>query len=377
MSALLEELQTDDILDSLNDGVYATDRNRRIVYWNDAAERITGWSAEEVVGRWCGAGVLCHVDKDGHSLCGREFCPLHRAISTETRSSRPVVVYARTKTGNRIPTEVSVAPLRNATGEVVGGVEVFRDLVDSFRDLEAARRIQCTGLHSHVEAESPITVRSHYVPHDMVGGDFQCFEQIDQHLYAGMQADVMGHGVAAALYTMHLRSVWEEKRATLADPAEFVTKLSACLHPLLRGNSAFATGMAFMIDTSKRELRWTCAGHQPALLFHGEDPPRPLQDPGLPLGLLEDSRYESHIETFEPGDVLLLHSDGATEVTDTGGKMLDTDGFVHLLDELGYPLNRTPMEKIEKAVLAYSDRIRLNDDLALLEVRWNNEDGCG
>ena len=68
-------ISTEKIIDCLNDGVYVCDRDRRIVYWNKSAERITGWRSEDVVGRPCRDGVLNHIDKDGHRLCGPEHCP--------------------------------------------------------------------------------------------------------------------------------------------------------------------------------------------------------------------------------------------------------------------------------------------------------------
>ncbi len=52
------------ILDSLGDGVYVTDLERKIIYWNRAAERITGWVGADIVGRHCFDDILCHVDKD-------------------------------------------------------------------------------------------------------------------------------------------------------------------------------------------------------------------------------------------------------------------------------------------------------------------------
>ena len=70
------------ILDSLNDGVYVCDKDRRIVYWSKSAEKITGWESNDVVGRRCLDDVLCHIDKDNHPLCGEEFCPLHRSMIT-------------------------------------------------------------------------------------------------------------------------------------------------------------------------------------------------------------------------------------------------------------------------------------------------------
>ena len=109
------------ILDSLSDGVYVCDKDRRIVFWNQGAERITGWKASEVIGRQCLDDVLCHVDKDGHRLCGEEFCPLHRSMVVGAASSVPMIVFARGKDGHRVPTQVTVSPIRDGDGEVIGG----------------------------------------------------------------------------------------------------------------------------------------------------------------------------------------------------------------------------------------------------------------
>src|SRR5512143_262603 len=88
------------ILDSLSDGVYVCDKDRQIVYWSKSAERITGWTADDVVGRRCLDDVLSHIDKDGHRLCGEEFCPLHRAMVTGTTSTVGLTVFAQGKGGN-------------------------------------------------------------------------------------------------------------------------------------------------------------------------------------------------------------------------------------------------------------------------------------
>lgn len=100
------------VLDSISDGVYVTDLDRKIVYWNKSAERITGWLPADVVGRCCHDGILCHIDKDGHVLCGQEYCPLHRSIVSGHQSTAPIVVFAQGKNGNRVPMRVMAGPIR-------------------------------------------------------------------------------------------------------------------------------------------------------------------------------------------------------------------------------------------------------------------------
>ena len=165
-------LSSETILDSLSEGVYVCDRDRRIVFWSKSAERITGWQSEDVVGKRCLEDILCHVDKDGHRLCGEEYCPLHRAMITGVTTNVPVIVFAQCKNGRRIPTQVTTSPIRNAAGEVIGGVETFRDVSPMLVDLERAKKIQEQSLDQDLPADPRVQFSTFFMPHDIVGGDY-------------------------------------------------------------------------------------------------------------------------------------------------------------------------------------------------------------
>ena len=65
-----------------------------LYFWSKSAEHITGWRSEDVLGRACLEDILNHVDKDGHRLCGEEYCPLHRAMITGVTTNVPIIVFA-------------------------------------------------------------------------------------------------------------------------------------------------------------------------------------------------------------------------------------------------------------------------------------------
>ena len=67
------------VLNSLHDGLYFTDTDRRIIYWNAAAERITGYASPEVLGKKCSDNILVHIDAEGTNLC-KNLCPLAKTI---------------------------------------------------------------------------------------------------------------------------------------------------------------------------------------------------------------------------------------------------------------------------------------------------------
>lgn len=113
-----------DLLDNMSDGVYFVDRERRILYWNQGASRLTGYSSDEILGRCCQDDILCHVDLAGKRLC-QDGCPLSACITDG--SHHQANVFLRHKQGRRVPVSVRVQPLFDAGGSITGAVEIFSD----------------------------------------------------------------------------------------------------------------------------------------------------------------------------------------------------------------------------------------------------------
>jgi len=110
------------LLDALVEGVYCTDKERKILLWNNGAEQITGFSASEVAGSHCWNNILQHVDAEGRSLC-HGACPLVRSM----RTGENVVaeVFLTHKMGHRLPVVIRTIPLRDRNGTIAGAVEIF------------------------------------------------------------------------------------------------------------------------------------------------------------------------------------------------------------------------------------------------------------
>jgi len=118
--------------DHVTDGVYFVDRDRVITYWNKAAEQLTGYRADEVIGRSCRHDMLVHVDECGKCLC-REGCPL--AATIHDGKKRAAMVYLKHKRGHRVPVTVRAMPLLDEDGRTVGAVETFNTVgeAEAFR----------------------------------------------------------------------------------------------------------------------------------------------------------------------------------------------------------------------------------------------------
>jgi diguanylate cyclase (GGDEF)-like protein/PAS domain S-box-containing protein len=111
-------------MSNLYEGVYVVDKARKIIFWNNGSEIITGFSAQEVINSHCYMNILKHVDESGKRLCF-EGCPLEDTLLTGRINEADV--YLHHKKGHRIPVTVKSIPLFNENNEVIAAVEVFTD----------------------------------------------------------------------------------------------------------------------------------------------------------------------------------------------------------------------------------------------------------
>ncbi len=112
------------VLDHVHDGVYVTDTERKIVYWNQGAERITGYLSDRVVGSRCSDDILNHVNDAGEKLC-EIACPLAKVLADGEQCEASV--YLKHAEGHRVPVHIRVAPVRGPDQRVIGAVETFSD----------------------------------------------------------------------------------------------------------------------------------------------------------------------------------------------------------------------------------------------------------
>ncbi len=109
------------IIDSLSDGVFTVDRNWQITSFNPAAENITGWKREEAIGQFCGEVFQS-------SICGKNCAIAQSLYGGKPVSNRSITI--GDKNGQRIPISICATPLTDYEGNIIGGVETFRDISD-------------------------------------------------------------------------------------------------------------------------------------------------------------------------------------------------------------------------------------------------------
>jgi PAS domain S-box-containing protein/diguanylate cyclase (GGDEF)-like protein len=113
------------VLESLKTGVCIVDQERKIVFWNEGAEEVTGYLRQEVLGRSCRDDLLVHFDENDAALCNHA-CPVLAAM--RDGQPREVHIYLHHKAGYPVPVSVRAVPIRNAHDQVIGAAESFVEI---------------------------------------------------------------------------------------------------------------------------------------------------------------------------------------------------------------------------------------------------------
>jgi diguanylate cyclase (GGDEF)-like protein/PAS domain S-box-containing protein len=131
------------VLNQVQDGVSCLTSGRKIIFWNKAAEQMTGFESAEILGNRCFEDLSLFIDGKGVNIC-RENCPVEQTLKDGT--IRSVDVYLRHKEGFRIPASLRILPVFKEDGAVIGAVETFTNSAPKIRLPLSAAELEKMGL---------------------------------------------------------------------------------------------------------------------------------------------------------------------------------------------------------------------------------------
>ncbi len=181
------------------------------------------------------------------------------------------------------------------------------------REVALAREIQMRLLPQSLPDVPGYELHGGNTPSRVVSGDFfKVIERGDGSECVLFLADVSGKGMGAALLTGFLEALLSGLLERPLGPDETCAAASRLMFERTPPEK-YATGFLALLDTTTGTVRYANAGHNPALLIRADGSTVWLESTGTPLGIIEDGRYEAREVTLEPGDVLILYTDGITE----------------------------------------------------------------
>lgn len=383
------------LMDHISDNIYFMDCEGRIVL-------ISQWGA-----KWLGYDSPDQlIGKTDFDLFTEEHAAAASADEQRIiRTGEPVIGIEEKETwpdGRVTWVSTTKMPMRDDHGNITGIFGISRDitahkeremLVNRMKEqmeteLDRASEVQRSFLAARrvVFPENPapgnasIEVIHEYRPSGPVGGDFFCLLPLSETRVGIFIADVMGHGVGAALTMSALNAIARSEAARLSQPDAFLKRLNGRLRDVIarEGSFEFITAFYMVLDTADGSVSFATAGHHPPLLLKNTATGRAqrLFDHaavrGPALMLVHEPQYSTGEGRLDPGDRILLFTDGLTEMppAPSSEEDLDIDGLILTLDDIR-PQNLADLVGgVASAVLDLSGAKAFKDDLCLIGIEY-------
>lgn len=260
-----------------------------------------------------------------------------------TKPVAPDELRARLRAGERIlGMQAELIEKNRLLGSALGELRKVYDALD--RDLIEARKLQQTLMRDRHRRFGTSAATVLLRPSGHVGGDLVgCFE-IDPRRVALYSVDVSGHGIASAMMTARLAALLsgaspEQNMALTArrgggrtayPPETVAARFNRMMLEELQVDQYFTMAYA-EVDLRSGRVRLVQAGHPHPVILRASGAVELLGEGGLPIGLIEDARFDRVEAQLHPGDRLLLLSDGVTECPSATGEELGTEGLSRIL----------------------------------------------
>ena len=220
-----------------------------------------------------------------------------------------------------------------------------------------------------------IKTRWHFVPSSQLGGDSFGYHWIDDENFAIYLFDVSGHGIGAALHSVAVLNSLKHQTLPNTDfysPKNVLTNLNN-IFQMRRHNNMFFTIWYGVYNIRTRELKYSSAGHPPALYIYGNDQSISLSQKNPFLGGLNDFVFVDGKLIVEKNAVLYIYSDGVYEIFKTDSTLWEQSELNEYLLDNYYKSNDSEMVQLYKHVIDLHGSQHLDDDFSLLKIEFDYE----
>jgi sigma-B regulation protein RsbU (phosphoserine phosphatase) len=246
--------------------------------------------------------------------------------------------------------------------------EEERELMRVQNEIRVASEIQLALLPKTSPEISGYDIAGVSIPAQVIGGDYFDFIPVDEDRVAICLGDVSGKGLPAALLMANLQATIRGQTHTSHSPAQCLECANALLFRSTEPDK-FATLFLGTLDTRKHELRCSSAGHErPFLLSRGRSPLR-LEARGIILSFMEEFAYEEAVVSLNPGDMIVIFSDGITDAINDFEEPYGEERLAALLEDSREESASGVIDKIVLAVQQHAGECPQMDDMTLIVVK--------
>ncbi len=239
-------------------------------------------------------------------------------------------------------------------------------------ELDIARQIQTSLLPSELPASGWFRVAGSSVPSRQVGGDYFDVRRIDPEHWFTVVADVSGKGVSSALLASLLQGAFLLASHEPDKIRETMTRVNRYLLERTKGEKYATIFYATLSSTGL--LQWANGGHCAPLILHEDGRMRPVPTTGLPLGMIEHAEWFVESVQLDPGDKVVIFSDGLTEAESPDHQFFGVERLRQILRAGSRDTAAALHASILEGVNKYTEGWPLNDDITLVVLEYRPED---
>lgn len=232
-------------------------------------------------------------------------------------------------------------------------------------DLAVARVTQQAIVSTPVPPIDGWNVETVYQPVIQVGGDVYGWRQLDRGVWLFWLADATGHGVAAALFTTLVASLFERASSASNTARGIMSRVNAEFYDVLRGRS-FMTACCAVVDCDGR-LSFAGAGHPPLLIRRGNGTAETMMSRNTVMGIDPAAAIGEEVTTLASGDIALLYTDGLHSLKARDGERFTSQNVVDVLAQIEGGADLLP--RLIAQLVEKSDAQPFEDDLAAIGLR--------
>ncbi|MBA3470363.1 MAG: SpoIIE family protein phosphatase [Herpetosiphonaceae bacterium] len=234
-------------------------------------------------------------------------------------------------------------------------------------ELRVARMIQMSLLPQAMPEHAAFEIFAQSLPAEEVGGDFFSFHQPSVGRLSLAVGDVSGKGVPAAILMALTINSFETLASSTADPGQLLGDLNTLLSPRMQSNRMNAAVLCVMLDSAQRQIKVANAGLIAPLLWRAGDVSY-IDSQGLPLGARAAEVYQSIGVSLQPGDRLLLISDGAVEAMNERREMFGFDRLEQVFAVLGAQPASTIVAALLVELTLFTGAAPRHDDITVMLI---------
>jgi sigma-B regulation protein RsbU (phosphoserine phosphatase) len=229
------------------------------------------------------------------------------------------------------------------------------------KELDIAKQIQLSILPAPFPASRSFRIATKYLPMTSVAGDFYDFFVMGESEAGILIADVSGHGVPAALIASMVKLAATSQHANADSPSQLLLGMNSALC----GNtqSQFVTAGYVYLNAASKELRYSAAAHPPMLLLRDGEVTE-IAENGLMLAAFDFATYATITRAIQPGDRLVLYTDGVLEATNVHDEEFGSSRLRALIAETAKLAEVEAADRIISSVQQWS--AVQNDDLTVV-----------